>query len=187
MDKKLKMAVALLQIVGGLVGLGIIGRAFLSGDVPLITMVIHLGFVFIFAYGIIAGLVLIKMERLGMILSMIFQAIQIPIIMGPSLSYSMFSGACFNIYKHAMGWGFNFNFGSSYVFHVNSGEPGLMGINIVAVVLLILLIKEFRLLLMYSRHLGPQAHMVHSAGRPAYRNDAELYGSPVRLPKQEQS
>ena len=142
MNKLLKTVVLLAQIGGGLVGLGLIGRAFLTEHPTKITMIIHVAFILVFSFGIVAGVVLIKRPRLGRLLSAIFQAMQIPLAIGPTVSYALFSGACFNVYKHATGWGFNFLFGSRYYFCLNGREPWLAGINIVALVLFVLLVRE---------------------------------------------
>ena len=142
MNKLLKSVVLLAQIGGGLVGLGLIGRAFLTEQPNKITMIIHAAFILVFSFGIVAGVVLIKKPKLGLLLSAAFQAMQIPLAIGPTVSYALFSGACFNVYKHATGWGFSFLFGSRYYFCLNGGEPWLAGINIVALVLFILLVRE---------------------------------------------
>lgn len=181
MNKKLKVTVAIIQIVGGLVGIGIIGLAFLTDHVPLITAVIHTTFMLIFTYGIVAGLVLITFERLGMILSAIFQAIQIPVIIGPTFSYCMFSGASFKIFKHITGFGFDFGFGSYYNFYINSGQQQLLGINILALVLFILLIRGFRISAIYTQPAEPQPHTMNFVKSPEYREDTESYGIPLRL------
>ena len=187
MDKKVKYLVALIQIVGGALGIFIIGRQLLKGDAQTITTVFHLCFMLLFAYGIVAALALFKIERLGMMLCAIFQAIQIPIITGPKISYWMFSGASFRAYKGALSWGVDFGlFNSSYYLYINSGEPWLFGVNILAVVLFVLLIKELRFSSLHEQYREAQGHTIVSVGQPKYRNDAELYGSPIRLPKVEE-
>jgi len=142
MNKLLKTVVLLAQIGGGLVGLGLIGRALLTEQLTEMALMIHVAFILVFLFGIVAGVVLIKKPKLGLLFSAVFQAMQIPIIVGPTLAYALFSGVSFNVYKHATGWGFNFLFGSRYSFSLNSGQPSVLGINLVAVVLFVLLVRE---------------------------------------------
>jgi hypothetical protein len=144
MNKILKIIVSLVQIGGGLFGLGLIGRCFLRDQLTQIAVTFHIIFILVFSFGIIAGLALIIKPRLGLVLSAIFQAVQIPVVTGPSVVYILFSGACFNLYKYASGWGFKFFFGSHYSLYFNSGQQWLVGINIFALVLFILLIIEIR-------------------------------------------
>lgn len=143
MNKWLKSFLLLSQIGGGLLGIGIIGRVFLAGNLTPIAMIINSAFVIVFAFGILAGLALIKKPKLGLILSLIFQGIQIPIIITPSIGYILSSGAFLNVYWHGTGWGTKFAFlGSRYYFYLNSGEPWCAGANIVALVLFVFLIRE---------------------------------------------
>jgi len=144
MNGLLKTAVVLMEIVGGLLGLVLIGRSFLTEDPNQIAMIIHGGFILVFLYGIVAGAALIKKPGLGLWLSLIYQGIQIPIIMSSVFSFDLFSGASFNVFRHSTGFGFNFLFGSRYYFYLNSGEPWLAGVNILALVLFFLLIREIR-------------------------------------------
>ncbi len=186
MNKYLKITVILLQVVGGLLGIALICGNFLSGQLTSIGVIFNFAFVLVFAFGIMAGVVLIKKEKLGILLSIIFQAMQIPIFIGSKLSYVMFTGACFNIYKHATGYGFDFYFGSRYYFYINSGEPWLIGINIVALVLFVLLIRESMFGAASAKRIESQPSVAHSADHSAQEEDNYLYGSPIRL-RHEQS
>jgi hypothetical protein len=142
MNKSLRTIVLIIQICGGLVGLGLIGRSILTEQTTQSTAIGHVVFILVFTFGIVAGLALIMRPKLGLWLSAVFQAMQIPILIGPTAAYALFSGACFNLYRHATGFGFNFLFGSRYYFAVQSGEPWMVGINALALVLFILLIRE---------------------------------------------
>jgi hypothetical protein len=181
MNKYLKITVSLLQVLGGLLGIALICINFLSGQLTMIGVMFNFAFVLVFAFGIMAGVVLIKKEKPGILLSMIFQAMQIPVLIGPKLSYILFTGACFNIYKHAMGFGFDFYFGSRYYFNINSGEPWLTGINIVALVLFILLLRASMFGAASAQSIGPQPGLADSADHSAQSEDDYLYGSPVRF------
>ena len=142
MNRWLKGLVLLLQIGGGVCGFFLIGRSLLAGDVTRAAMIIHAAFMIIFAFGILAGVALMRKPKLGLILSVIYQGIQIPIIILPAAAFTMFSGASFNVYWHEAGWGTNLLFGGKYYFYINSGEPWCAGVNVLALILFVLLIRE---------------------------------------------
>jgi len=143
MNKLLKTFLVLFQIGGGLLGIGVIGRVLLAGNLTSIAVIINATFVIVFAFGILAGVALIKKPRLGLILSLIFQGMQIPILMTPAVSYILSSGAFLNVYWHETGWGTKFALlGSRFYFYLNSGEPRCVGVNLVALALFVLLIRE---------------------------------------------
>jgi hypothetical protein len=166
MNKLLKMIVLLVQIGGGLVGVALIGRTFYRDQLAQTTQVIHGIFAFTFLFGILAALTIIFRPRAGFVLSAIFQAIQIPVFTKSGITYSLSSGACLNLYKQANGWGLNFFFGSHYSFYLNSVRPPLAGINIIALILFIFLIKEiwFTAPVQKSREFPPcRAHSTYSS------------------------
>ena len=138
----MKSIVVILQIGGGFLGLALIGRAVLTEQLTQSSVLIHVAFFFIFSFGIVAGVALIKKQKLGLFLSAVFQAIQIPTILTSVVSYNMFCGATFSVYRYETGFGSNFFFGSRYYFYLNSGMPWLVGINVIALVLFVLLIRE---------------------------------------------
>ena len=143
MNKWLKIFLLIAQIGGGLIGLGITGRILLAGNLSPIGMIINGTFGLVFAFGILAGVALIKKERLGIILSLIFQCIQIPIIITPAIAYVFSSGAFLNIFWQHGGWGTRFAFlGSTYYCYLNGGQPFCAGVNIVALVLFGFLARE---------------------------------------------
>ena len=143
MNKWLRTILVLFQIGGGLLGIGIIGRVLLAGNLTPIAVIINAAFVIVFAFGILAGVALIKKPRLGLVLSLIFQGMQIPILITPAVSYILSSGAFLNVYWHETGWGTDFALlGSRFYFYLNSEEPWYLGANIVALALFVLLIRE---------------------------------------------
>jgi hypothetical protein len=134
----------------------------------------------VFSFGIIAALALVIKPRLGLVLSAVFQAIQIPVVTGPSIVYILFSGACFNVYKHASGWGFKFLFGSHYSLYFNSGQQWLVGINIFALALFILLIMEIRFFKSFEKSHTPQADRNYPARRFSQAQPHMENSSPLR-------
>lgn len=136
------MIVFFAQFGGGLVGLGLIGWSFYKDQLTQTNQIIHGIFAVVFLWGIVSGLALIIKPRLGIALSALFQAVQIPVFTKSGITYALSSGVCFNLHKNADGWGFNYLFGSHYSLNLNSVQPWLAGINVVALVLFVFLVKE---------------------------------------------
>ena len=105
MNRWLKIFLLIVQIGGGLLGIAIVGRAFWGQDLNSVEMIMVAAFVFLFAFGILAGAALIWKPKLGMILSLIFQAIQIPVIITPVVSFILAAGVFWNVFWHETGWG----------------------------------------------------------------------------------
>ena len=92
---------------------------------------------------VLAGAALIWKPKLGLILSLIFQAIQIPVIITPVVSFILSAGAYWNVFWHETGWGTKFTIiGSRFCFYLNRNEPTCIGVNLVALALFILLVRE---------------------------------------------
>jgi hypothetical protein len=143
MNRWLKIFLLIVQIGGGLLGIGIVGRVFLGQDLNKAEMIICAAFVILFAFGILAGTALIWKPKLGLILSLIFQAIQIPVIITPVVSFILSAGVFWNVFRHESGWGTRFTIiGSRFYFYLNRNEPTCIGVNLVALTLFILLIRE---------------------------------------------
>jgi len=180
MNKLLKTIVSLIQIGGGLVGIGLIGQTLLSDQLPNSTVIIHIAFILVFLFGIFAGLALIKKPKLGLLLSTIFQAMQIPIFKGSMAAYSLFSGACLNAYRHKTGFGFNFLFGSSYRFSIGNGGSWLIGVNFLALVLFILLVREIWLESTGMKIRELESSFERQAKHIVRGQDEPTHGSPLR-------
>jgi len=180
MNRFLKTIVSLIQIGGGLVGIGLIGRSLLAEKLPTSTVTIHIAFIGVFLFGILAGLALMKKPKLGLLMSMLFQATQIPIYKGSTAAYSLFSGACFKIYWHKAGYGFNFIFGSSYHFSIGKSNTWMIGVNVLALVLFILLLRET-----WAESTGMKIRQLESsferqAQHVVRGQDEHTHGSPLR-------
>ncbi len=180
MNRWLKNILILCQIGGGIVGFSLIGRALLEGQITQSSVLVHAGFFFIFSFGIVAGVALIKKQTLGLFLSAIFQAIQIPTILTSVVSYNMFCGATFSVYWHETGYGSNFFFGSRYHFYLNSGMPWLLGINIIALILFFLLIREILYEASVAKLSQPRQYRVHPAHHFTQMQDSRADSSPIR-------
>jgi hypothetical protein len=144
MNKLVRVLVLVFQVVGGVIGLGIILRALLTTNVTRTTMIIHFCFAMVFVYGILSGVLLVTRPKLGLFLSELYQAIQIPIVASPAIAYNLFSGAMFGVQVHGSGFSTNVLFGSRYFFYLNPGQPWCIGVNLLAVALLVVLHLQWR-------------------------------------------
>jgi hypothetical protein len=143
MNKWLKIVLLLFQIGGGLLGIVLVGRVFLGGSMSAVEVIIYTAFAIVFGFGILAGVVLISKPGLGLKLSLIFQSIQIPIIITPVVSYILYTGGFLSVYRSETGWGADFAFlGSRFYFYLYRGEPWCVGVNIVALALFVVLVRE---------------------------------------------
>ncbi len=180
MNKSLKIILLIIQIGGGLLGLGLIGRSILTEQLTLTAEITHVAFIFVFLFGIAAGAALVRKPKLGLWLSALFQAMQIPIVIMPAAAYVLVSGACFNLYRHATGYGFNFLFGSRYYFSIHSGESWMAGINALALVLFILLVREIRFAAAAAKIRESQPDMEHPSQQFEHAQNNQTYSSPLR-------
>ncbi len=180
MNKILKIIVSLVQIGGGLLGLGLIVLSFLDGQPTQTVMKFHIIFGCVFLFGVVSGLALIIKPRLGLVLSALFQAVQIPFFIKSGIAYAMSCGACVNLYKHASGWGFNFFFGSRYSLSLNSEQPWLIGVNIVALVLFVFLIKEICFFKSFEKPQESRSGRLYSARRSSQDQSHLDNSSPLR-------
>jgi hypothetical protein len=180
MSRSLKTIVSIIQIGGGLVGLGLIGRSLLTEQIIQSTVIVHGIFILVFTFGIVAGVALIMRPKPGLWLCALFQAIQIPIVIFPTAAYALFSGACFNLYRHATGFGFNFLFGSRYYFAIQSGEPWMVGINALALVFFILLVREIRFIAADAKICEPKSNIEQTPQQFDHAQNNQTCGSPLR-------
>ncbi len=143
MNKWLRAFLLLLQIGGGILGFVIIGRALWKTEQSQVTVMFNAAFLAVFAFGILAGIALIKKPVLGLVLSLIFQGIQIPLFASSAVSYNMFSGAFFNVYWYDSGWRTDFAFlASRFHLYLDDERSLFLGVNILALVLSAFLIRE---------------------------------------------
>jgi len=180
MNKSLRIILLVLQLGGSLLGTSLIGQSLLTKHLPQTAVIIHIAFIFVFLFGIVAGVALVRKPKLGLWLSAVFQAMQIPIVIMPAAAYVLASGACFNLYRHATGFGFNFLFGSRYYFSVHNSEPWMAGINFLALVLFILLVREIRFEAANATICEPQPSMEHPSQQFSQTQDHPTNHSPLQ-------
>ena len=179
MNKSLKTILLIIQVGGGLLGLGLIGRSILTEQITQTAVIIHIAFSLVFLFGIIAGVTLASKPKLGLWLSAVFQAMQIPVLIAPMAAYALFSGACLNLYRHGTGYGFNFLFGSRYYFSIHNGESWMVGINAIALVLFILLVREIRFRSVFANISKPEPSDMQKSQQFMQAHDHQTCGSPL--------
>ena len=180
MNKSLKLILLVMQIGGGLLGLGLIGRSIRTEQLTQTAVIIHIVFIFIFLFGIVAGVELVRKPKLGLWLSIVFQAMQIPVVTGFAVSYALVSGACFNLYRNATGYGFNFLFGSRYYLSSQTSESWIVGVNVYALILFLLLLREIRFEAVVTRICKPKPNKANHSRQFVQANNNQTSGSPLR-------
>lgn len=133
-----------LQIVGGITGLGLIAYLMLNlgaiNGVILLIICVGLG---LFSYSIYTGKTLLRdsNKRIGVILSIINQSLQI--FQGSILGYTFVygSGANFSLGYESSTFTFNFSvIESTFQMSINTDDDFFVGINLIAVFLLVVLV-----------------------------------------------
>lgn len=89
--------IGMLQIAGGFFGLAQVGQHLLAGASGMHLVIEVIGAV-LYAFVLIAGLLLVAGDGRGQSLSLWAQGLQIPLIASPVLSYALHTGAFANIY-----------------------------------------------------------------------------------------
>lgn len=104
---------------------------------------IYVGFLFLF--GIVAGLALVEKPQLGAALSAVYQALQIPVISSPLLTYEFFSGLQLGVGLAKGGLAFFVEYGARFALQLSmSAAPWSIGVNILALVLFVYLLLQLR-------------------------------------------
>jgi hypothetical protein len=142
MNKWIKRLLVVLQIGGGFAGLVVIAQlVIMNAEITAISVMGNVIFGIIFFFGIVAGLVLIEDEKLGIVLSQIFQATQIPLLSSPIIVYRLICGFGVAVFWQGARAGFNYWFGCHYAFFLFDNAAWGIGVNIVALVLFIYLVR----------------------------------------------
>lgn len=98
-----------------------------------------------FLFGIVAGLAFMERLQLGIAMSAVYQAFQIPILSSPLLTYKFYSGL-----QIGVGWlegrpVFWSEFGArSTLFILRYNDPWIIGVNVLALALFVYLLLQLR-------------------------------------------
>lgn len=142
MNKNVIRAIAIVEMIGGIVGVATFFFLGIKVFSNILIASILSFFIALYILSFLAGLWLWKFSRRGIILSVIMQLLQIPIISFSSLYYKFFSGLNVSLGFFQSKLSFYFNLGSSWELNIpNTDEPSGFGLNIVAIIFLICLLK----------------------------------------------
>lgn len=136
----LKRLLLVFEIGGGFLGLAMTAQNLFTSEAEKLVLTPGIGFGLLYLFGIIAGLVLAENERAGILLSLIYHALQVPVFASSYLTYSFSSGFCLNIWLGAESTGTNFYLGSHFAFYVLSEMPWSFGLNLFAVIVFMYLL-----------------------------------------------
>lgn len=141
----IRRLIAILEIGGGFMGfvLMLLSRQW-NINKPVYDWILFIFFIFVFLFGIVSGLALLEKPQLGSALSAAYQALQIPVISSPLLTYELFSGL-----QLGFGWSkgryvFLYGFGArSILVFWKRTAPWLIGVNTLALFFFIYLLIQF--------------------------------------------
>ena len=139
--------IALVEIIGGLVGIGVTLFYGLQSELNILLMVINIVFIGLYVYSLLAGIWLWRQQHKGLINSIILQSLQIPVIAIPYFTYEFFSGLSFKLgieFGTTMNIALNYAFelGSRWGFTLLPGASNIgLNINVIALLFLMSLLK----------------------------------------------
>jgi hypothetical protein len=138
-------ALAIYQVIGGVLGLGLTFYFFNPGVSVSLLWLLILPFVLgLYGYSIYCGIILFKDIEKGLKRSKVNQLLQVISFMAAGYGYQYASGFYFSIgIDLTNSFTFNFNFGiSSWQLNINTDNPNLiLSINIVAIFLVVFIDK----------------------------------------------
>lgn len=148
MNRWIRRLLLVAEIGGGFLGLALVLHTLMAKPVNTVTAVVSAIFSGLFLFGIIAGLALVERPALGLRLSAVYQALQVPVFASPLVTYLFMSGLMVGVVVRPQN-GFpnlsaNLYFGSQFQFFIHQSAPLQVGINLVPVALLIALRSTMR-------------------------------------------
>jgi|GEM_PF-2283734 len=146
--------ISLLEIIGGILGIGVILFSFFTVIIPyfqsdavtlykIITSMIFLYAFLVYCFSTLSGLLLWKKHKKAVQLSLISQSVQIPTFLIPGMTYMLVS--CFGVFVKISlsSLFFSAYFGSRFsIFFLPQSGNYYIGLNIVALVIFIFLYKH---------------------------------------------
>jgi hypothetical protein len=145
MNRWIRCILIVLEVGGGFMGIAVVLLTPGWDSLPPKSLIVVICFCFVYALGILSGLALVEKPQLGIPLSAIYQAMQIPVFTCPLVSYLLVSGL-----QLGGGWlegrpVLLFEFGAhSRFFLLRHAEPSLIGVNILAFALFVYLLLHFQ-------------------------------------------
>jgi hypothetical protein len=143
MPKWLRRTAGTLTLGGSAVGIALIALALLSSPQPIGTLVVYGLFIALFAVGIVVGVWLLESDRRGVVWGVPYWCLQIPLVSSSLISYQFATGAFINVAVTGDAkLQFNAQVGSNFTFVLLSDAPLLIGVNVFAVAMSVLLWKR---------------------------------------------
>lgn len=141
----LRRTVGVMTLGGSATGFTVTITQFVGGDYPAFTLLVFAFFLLVFAYGVVAGVLVLENHDRMTTYAFPFWAIQAPVLSSSWITYSLFSGAQLNLLITGepmiqLVWGA----GASFMLVLFQGAPFAIGVNLVAVVVCIVLVKYER-------------------------------------------
>lgn len=171
MNRWLERLLILSEIGGGFLGIALVARDFSVSEKNMVFMIVNAAFAVVFLLGIIAGFALIESPQRGVVLSGLYQALQIPSFVFYSVEYHFGSGFVGMIYFSKTGVDTSFYLDARYSLYLSSNAPFYFGLNLIALLLFVYLLIMDRRLLRRKRTKLPEDA---SGGAP------DLWASPIR-------
>ncbi len=141
MNRWVRRILIVLEIGGGFTGFSVVLLS-LKQNLGMPTHIVtSLGvFACAFLFGVFSGLTLVDKPKMGVLLSAVYQMIQIPIVSSPWVAYKLFSGVQIGIHWSEGKLGVTFDCGARSFFAWEHGEPVQIGVNVLALGLFIYLL-----------------------------------------------
>ena len=137
------------RIIGVLtLGGSAIGLAAIVSEVPILTLrglslLIIATFAVVFIYGIVVGVLVIEKAEKSLLLALPFWLAQVPVLQSAWITYGLYTGAKFDI---LFGSDLNINFvwsgGTHFTFYLFPGDAGAVGVNVVAIAISYMIIRN---------------------------------------------
>lgn len=141
MNKWVRHIMIVLEVGGGFTGLSLmLGSLKSAMNMPAHAVIGLSLFACVFLFGIVSGLALANRLRIGIVLSAVYQAVQVPIVSSSSVAYKLFSGAQIGLQWREGGPSITFDCGARFFWAWMRGDPLQIGINVLALGLLVYLL-----------------------------------------------
>lgn len=141
MNRWIRRILIVLEVGGGFAGLVMILESLQRGaNMPAHAVIGFAVFACVFLFGVVSGLALVDRPGIGIVLSAVYQAVQIPIVSSSWVAYRLHSGAQIGILWSGRKAALLFNCGSRFNLAWMPGDALHVGVNVLALGLLIYLL-----------------------------------------------
>jgi hypothetical protein len=148
MNKWMKYFIIVLEVGGGFTGISVmfIFQQWKTITSQYLGWIFSICVIFLFLFGIVAGLALIEKPQLGTVLSAVYQVLQIPVISSPLLAYEFFSGLQLGVGCAKGGLALFVEYGARFALQFSIGAaPWSIGVNVLALALFVFLLLHLQL------------------------------------------